>query len=107
MSVPQKKFSILWFSIQVTVQFAALLVAFRWLLPGVWAHQFAAGWLALVLAFLAMHMLLAFFEWGFHRYVLHSITTRWLQYFARGHRHHHGLTPIRLLPASAGSDRFV
>jgi len=39
--------------------------------------------------------------------VLHAITTRWLVYFARGHRHHHGLTPIRLQPVAAGSDRYV
>lgn len=51
--------------------------------------------------------MLSFFEWGFHRYVLHSVTARWLAWFARGHRNHHGLTPIRLQPVAAGSDRYV
>jgi hemolysin III len=103
----QKKFSIFWFSIQALAQYGILLLAFRFLLPGVWAKQFAAGWPALLVAFLGAHLFLCFFEWGFHRYVLHSITTPWLLYFARGHRTHHGLTPIRLQPVADGSDRYV
>ena len=103
----QKKFSILWFSIQAVVQYSLLLLAFRFLLPAVWASQFAAGGTALLLSFLGAHLFLCFFEWFFHRYVLHSVTTRWLLYFARGHRHHHGLTPIKLNPVSEGSDRYV
>jgi hemolysin III len=107
MSQPRKKFSILRFSVWVPVQLLLLLAALRLLLPGVWSAQLAAGGLALLVTFLAAHLFLCFFEWGFHRYVLHSVTTPWLQHFARGHRNHHGLTPIRLQPASAGSDRCV
>jgi len=103
----QKKFSILWFSTQALAQYGILLLAFRFLLPHVWAKQFEAGWPALLVAFLAIHLFLCFFEWGFHRYVLHSVTTPWLVYFARGHRSHHGLTPIRLQPVAEGSDRYV
>jgi hemolysin III len=73
----------------------------------VWARQFAAGWPTLLLVFLGVHLFMCFFEWVFHRYVLHSITARWLEYFARGHRSHHGLTPIKLQQASEGSDRYV
>jgi hemolysin III len=102
-----RRFSISWFSIQVLAQYALLLVAFRFLLPSVWARQVAAGWLAFLAVFLGMHLLVCFFEWAFHRYVLHSITSRWLMWFARGHRSHHSLTPIRLQPVAAGSDRFV
>ncbi len=83
MSRVQAKFSIFWFSLQ------------------------ALGQYALLLTFLAGHLFTCFFEWGFHRYVLHSVTTPWLLWFARGHRSHHGLTPIRLQPVSAGSDRYV
>ncbi|OGF13320.1 MAG: hypothetical protein A2W00_02695 [Candidatus Eisenbacteria bacterium RBG_16_71_46] len=107
MTQVQQKFSILWFTLQALGQYALLLVAFRLLLPGIWARQFAAGALTLVLVFLGAHLFLCFFEWWFHRYVLHSVTSRWLDYFARGHRHHHGLTPIRLQPVAAGSDRYV
>lgn len=107
MTQVQKKFSIFWFSVQSILQLAALLVAFRLLLPGIWGRQIAAGPLAFLFTFLGMHLLLCFFEWFFHRYVLHSITSRWLQGFARAHRHHHGLTPIRLQPVAAGSDRYI
>ena len=103
----RQRFSILWFSVQVLGQYLLLLVAFRFLLPALWKRQFAAGWPALVLVFLVVHLGICFFEWGFHRYVLHSVTARWLAYFARGHRNHHSLTPIRLQPVSAGSDRYV
>jgi hemolysin III len=107
MTPARRKFSIFWFTVQALVQYALLLVAFRLLLPGVWASQLAAGGPAIVLAFLGIHLFLCFFEWGFHRYVLHSVTSRWLLWFARGHRHHHGLTPIRLQPVAEGSDRYV
>ena len=105
--VRSRKFSILGFGIGAFVQFLLLLAAFRLWLPAIWARQFAAGGLALLLTFLGAHLFLCFFEWGFHRYVLHSVTITWLQRFARGHRNHHGLTPIRLQPAAPGSDRFV
>src|SRR5262249_24324102 len=107
MTRPRKKFSILWFSVQVIGQYAFLLVAFWFLLPKVWVRQFAAGGLALLLAFLAAHLFLCSFEWGFPRYALHAITSRWLLPFARAHRSHHGLTPIRLQPVAEGSDRYV
>jgi len=103
----QTKFSIFWFILQALGQYALLLLAFRLLLPGLWAAQFAAGWVALLLAFLAWHLFICFFEWGFHRYVLHSVTMPWLLWLARGHRSHHGLTPIRLQAVSEGSDRYV
>ena len=103
----QEKFSIFWFSLQAVAQYAALLVAFRFLLPGVWAKQFAGGWTALVLPFLAVHLFLCFFEWWFHRYILHSASVRIFDRFSRGHRHHHDLTPIRLQPLAEGSDRYI
>lgn len=92
---------------QAVVQYALLLVGFRYLLPGVWEKQFSAGWLALLGAFLGMHLFLCFFEWAFHRYVLHALTTPLLLWFARGHRSHHGLTPIKLQPLVEGSDRYI
>jgi hemolysin III len=103
----QNKFSILWFSVQATIQFVLLLLAFRLILPDLWARQVAAGPGAFLIVFLAAHLFLCFFEWVFHRYVLHAITSRPLQWFAQGHRHHHGLTSIRLQRVAEGSDRYV
>ena len=107
MSRARRRFSILWFSVLAAVQYALLLAAFRVLLPQIWGRQLRAGPLPLLAVFLGAHLFLCFFEWGFHRYVLHSVTGHWLARFARGHRHHHGLAPIRLQPVAAGSDRCV
>lgn len=107
MAQTRHRFSILRFSALVALQIGALLVAIRLLLPGLWARQLAAGPLAIVLVFLGMHLLLAFFEWFFHRYVLHSIMMGWLTEFAHAHRRHHGVTSIRLRPAASGAGRVV
>ena len=107
MTAAPKQFSILRFTIEIAVQYTLLLAGFRFLLPAVWERQVAAGWLPFLFVFLGMHLFVCFFEWVFHRYVLHAVTTTWLVYFARGHRSHHSLTPIRLQPVSAGSDRYV
>ena len=102
-----RRFSIARFAIQVALQFGVLLVALRLLLPKMWQASTSAGVWVFVLVFLTIHLFLAFFEWFFHRYVLHGVMHWWLQHFAAGHRHHHGLTPIRLRPISEGSDRLV
>jgi len=103
----KERFSIFWFSVQTALQLGVLLVAFRFLLPGVWAAQFTHGWIGIGLVFLAAHMALGFFEWAFHRYVLHAIVSSPLELFAKAHRNHHGLTSIRLQPVKAGSDRYI
>lgn len=107
MAQERKKFSIFWFSVQTVAQFVLLMLGIRTFLPNVWANQIAAGPLAFFLVFAATHMVLCFFEWAFHRYVLHSITFKLLSRFAHGHRNHHGLTPIKLQAVSTGSDRYI
>jgi len=89
------------------VQFAGLLLAIRILVPAVWAQQVRAGPIAFVLTFLAAHLLNAFVEWFFHRYVLHSVASSWLRRFAVGHRHHHALTRIKLRSAHVGEGRII
>ena len=101
------KFSIPAFSVQVILQLAALLVAFRFLFPSVWQRQLDGGVLPVVLTFLGVHLFMCFFEWFFHRYVLHSYLAPILARFSRGHRNHHGLTPIKLQAVAEGSDRYV
>ena len=102
-----QRFSITRFSLLVGLQLVLLFVALRFLVPNVWARNVAAGPWAFVLVFMGTHLFLAFFEWFFHRYVLHRVTAWWLGRFARGHRHHHSLTPIRLRPVDQDSHRFV
>lgn len=107
MAKGQARFSIRWFVLQSVLQVTALGLAFRFLLPGVWEQQMSAGLPLLLACFVGFHLFICFFEWVFHRYVLHAITTPLLVWFARGHRSHHGLTPIKLQPAAPGSDRYV
>lgn len=95
------------FTVQLIAQFVLLLVAMRFLTPGIWAQQVGAGAGAIFLAFLGTHLFLCFFEWGFHRYVLHSVVASWLRRFARGHRNHHALTNIQLKSNDAGAGRIV
>ncbi|HET9327020.1 MAG TPA: hypothetical protein VFQ05_09630, partial [Candidatus Eisenbacteria bacterium] len=103
----RRRFSIARFAALVTIQLVLLVLAFRAFFPNLWAMNVAAGVSGFLLVFLGMHLFIAFFEWFFHRYVLHGVTVWWLQRFAKGHRHHHSLTPIRLRPLGPGSDRVV
>jgi hemolysin III len=103
----QLRFSIRWFSLSVVLQFALLLVLFRFVAPTIWSRQLAAGPGAFLLVFLAMQMFNCFFEWGFHRYVLHARVHPWLSQFSRGHRHHHALTPIQMRSSEAGPGRII
>ncbi len=107
MAQPAHRFSIWRFSLWLTFQFALLLVGMRFLAPAVWARQIAAGPGAIVLTFLAVHLVICFFEWGFHRYVLHATVVPWLKRFSRGHRNHHALTNIQLRRDEAGPGRVV
>src|SRR5438876_8391672 len=101
------RFSILRFTLLALLQLVLLFAGYHALFPKLWAGQLAGGVAPFVSAFLAMHLFLCFFEWFFHRYVLHGVTCWWLKRFAHEHRHHHSLTPIRLRPMAEGSDRIV
>ncbi len=107
MTHSHRRFSILRFTLLVVLQVTLLFVGYRACFPKLWARQLAAGAPAFLSVFLAIHLFLCFFEWFFHRYVLHGVTVRWLQKFAREHRNHHSLTSIRLRPVAEGSDRFI
>lgn len=107
MSPRTTRFSIGKFTIQATVQFGFFLLAFRTLLPGVWAQQIRAGPLAFLLTFLVLHLVNAFVEWFFHRYFLHAVLLPIFRWLAQGHRHHHALTDIKLRRTGVGEDRIV
>lgn len=102
-----KRFSFWKYGALIILQFALLVLGMRVLLPYVWATQAAAGTEAVILVFLGTHLFNCFVEWGFHRYVLHAVPIAWLGTFARKHRRHHILTPIRLRREGAGRDRTI
>lgn len=102
-----RRFSIVRFVLVTLLQMGLLFSAIHFAFPGAWREQIQAGPLAIVLVFVGFHLFLSFFEWFFHRYVLHFVTLSPLQKFAKEHRLHHSLTAIRLRPASEGSDRVI
>jgi hemolysin III len=104
---PQRPFSIARFSVSMTLQFAALLLFLRFVFPDFWGRQLAAGPLAFVIAFLAAHLVTCFFEWFFHRYLLHSSPFVVFRKLAQAHRNHHALTSIQLTRDDASPGRFV
>ncbi len=91
-----RPFSIRRFILLVGLQLSMLLVGIRVLFSSTWSHQVAAGPGAFVLALIGMKIIDCFFEWFFHRYILHGVVHPWFIRFSRGHRHHHALTPIKL-----------
>src|ERR1043166_8954701 len=72
---PRRRFSILCSSVRMLVHCALLLLGSRTFLPRAWAIHIAAGPLAFLVVLLSIQLLMSFYEWAFHRYVLHSVTT--------------------------------
>lgn len=101
------RFSIRRFLLLVLLQVAALVVLTHLIEPGIWQRQAARGLPAIAGCFVAFHLFLSFFEWFFHRYVLHSVTWSVLKSFAEDHRLHHSLTAVRLRPTATGSHRVI
>jgi len=64
------------------------------LFPGVWWSQLNAPWLVLIGTFLGCHLVNAFFEYFFHRYVLHAKVIPGFGHFYDKHNQHHDLTDI-------------
>lgn len=107
MSSLRARFSIRRFLLQVVVQVIGLFLLIRYVWPDFWAQQVAGGLGPIIVVFLGVHLFLCFFEWWFHRYVLHATIHPWLIRFSRGHRNHHALTAIQLRPNEAGPGRIV
>lgn len=109
-STKKVEFSFGWFSIFVALQVGAFFTiayfALKQWLPDVLAVQTDAPWQSYALCFLSAHLATAFFEFFFHRYVLHSVFWRFLRGLAKKHRKHHGLTHVVELKAiPIGPDR--
>lgn len=104
---PSARFSILRFLLVVALQVAILVTVTHFVASGIWGRQLSAGVLAFAVCFVAFHLFLSYFEWFFHRYVLHSVTWACFKKFADEHRLHHSLTAIRLRPTATGSHRVI
>lgn len=91
----------------MTAQYVVLISVFRAVAPTTWDRQLAAGPGAFILVFLGMVLFDCFYEWVFHRYVLHRQIHPWLSRFSAGHRNHHLLTAIKLGTNDAGPGRII
>jgi hemolysin III len=103
----EEHFSFPLFLSTVVATLAGLTALLRWVLPGWWTEQFAAGpfhWLA---AFMAVSLLNCFVEYFFHRYLLHAAPVPLFRYFYRQHTLHHGLTHVVRRPRPGGGGYYV
>jgi len=95
-------FSLPLFTFTVLATLAALYAALWWLAPDIWAGQFLAPLWKGVVAFLAVSLVNAFFEYFFHRYVLHTPAVPFLRRLYQQHTLHHALTRIVRRPGRDG-----
>ena len=97
-----ERFSLGLFILTIVITIAVGCAALRFLAPETWALQWQAPWWAFAVAFLAFSLLNCFFEFFFHRYVLHRPLIPGLGRLYRQHTLHHALTRIARKPSRDG-----
>ena len=90
------------FLITVVITVTALCAGLRFLAPETWIQQLRAPAWAFVAAFLALSLVNCFFEFFFHRYVLHRPAIPGFGRLYRQHTLHHALTRIARKPSRDG-----
>lgn len=98
----QERFSLGLFFVTVAVTLTALAAALRFLAPEWWGLQLSSPWWALVAVFLGVSLFNCFFEFFFHRYVLHRHVIPGLGRLCRQHTLHHALTRVSRRPSRDG-----
>jgi len=98
----KERLSIRLFLFTIASTLVVLCTAFAWVRPELWRVQWEAGWPALAGVFLIAHLLGAFGEFFFHRYVFHIPTFPVLVYFYKQHTLHHALTRVSYKRSAAG-----
>lgn len=95
------EFSFGYFSFFAALTTLGYLTLGYWMVGWLWQDalhvQLGADTAKFIGAFCVVHLLLAFFEYFFHRYILHRTFARWLTVFMRKHERHHGLTHVATL----------
>lgn len=97
-----EEFSLPLFAVTVLGTLAVLFAALWFVAPGVWYAQWRASFAAAAVAFLAISLLNCFFEYFFHRYLLHTPALPFVRRLYRQHTLHHALTHIVRRPARDG-----
>ena len=98
------EFSLPLFALTVLTSLAALLAVLHTVAPAVWSMQFLAPAWKWAVAFAGMTMVNCFFEFFFHRYILHTPALPILQKLYRDHTFHHALTRIARKPTKGGRE---
>lgn len=92
----KERFSI-WLFVVTIITSLAILFCLLWLFtPTMLAAELRSGWKLLLLTFLGAHLLNAFVEFFFHRYVLHAPVVPIFAHFYKQHTLHHALTAVKL-----------
>jgi len=91
-----QKFSLSLFVITITLTLIGLFSALYLASPAVWGIQIKASIISVCAVGLTIHLVGAFVEFFFHRYVLHAPVIPFLSYFYRQHTHHHSLTRVTM-----------
>lgn len=81
---------ILFWAFQTIVPFGVLAVFF----PDFWTAQWSASVAVLIVTFVLAHFVNCFFEYFFHRDVLHAPIIPFLKHFYKEHSTHHALTRV-------------
>ena len=100
----EPKFSPVLFFVTIGLTLVGLFGILALISPEVWLAQFSAGWPAVIAIFLGVHFAAAFFEFGFHRYVLHAPLLPFLSRFYKQHTLHHALTRIGYQKSKNGAE---
>ena len=97
-----EEFSLPLFALTVVLTIVGLLALVRFAAPATWELQFLSPWWKFAAAFAAVSLFASFFEFFFHRYVLHLPAIPGLSRFYRQHTLHHALTRIARKPTRDG-----
>lgn len=97
-----EEFSLPLFTATVVGTLAVLFTALRFLAPAVWDAQWLAPLWKGAVAFAAVSLVNCFFEYFFHRYLLHTPALPFVRRLYRQHTLHHALTHIVRRPARDG-----
>jgi hemolysin III len=97
-----EEFSLPLFAATVLLTLAGLLTLLRFIAPATWDAQLLAPAWKFAVAFAGISVLNCFFEFFFHRYVLHLPAIPGLRRLYRQHTLHHALTRIARKPSRDG-----
>lgn len=92
---PHEHFSLHNFLIANLATLALIFTVLKIFLPTLWATQLATSLSLIILTFILAHLVNAFVEYFFHRYVLHAQVIPFFTHFYQAHNLHHNLTDVK------------